>query len=286
MTIINELELALNYMETNLLEPINYKDVANNVYLSSYHFHRSFSLIAGISPTEYIKNRRLSLAGQEIVGSKLKVIDLSLKYCYETPESFSKAFTRFHGISPSIARKTGSKLKIYSPLRIKLSLEGGNGLEYRIEETIPFTLITKKKTFDNTIIADENNCEIPDFWKECESEGVFNKLKEYSTEHDIYGVCAPISKESSTFSYGIGMKYDSRELPTEFELWQVKPTFWAVFKCIGEDTECISETWSKIFSEFLPTGKYSMLDDNDFELYSENFDSDCFCEIWIPIKKN
>ena len=286
MTIINELEQALTFMEANLLKPITYEDVAKHLHLSSYHFQRTFSLIAGISPTEYIKNRRLSLAGQEIVGSKIKIIDLSMKYGYETPESFSKAFIRFHGVSPSMARETGQALKNFIPLRIKFSLEGGNGLEYRIEERKPFTLLTKKKAFDNKIIGEESNSEIPDFWKECDEGKIFSTISQYTTQYDVYGVCAPISKESPTFDYGIGMIYEEGDVPKEFDFWQVTPKLWAVFKCIGEDAQCIADTWNQIFSEFLPTAKYTMLDDSDFELYSESFEPDCFCDIWIPVEKN
>lgn len=285
MSMIHELEHALIYMEEHLLEQLTYEDVAAHLYLSSYHFHRTFSLIAGISPTEYIRKRRLSLAGQDIVFSEQKIIDLAARYGYETPESFAKAFTRFHGVSPSVAKKTGHALKTFAPLKIKLTLEGGNSLDYRIIERKPFTLITKKKAFDNNIIADEENHEISDFWKEADADQLFGRLGKHATQSDIYGVCAPISKEATTFNYGIGMLYEKEDVPVEFDLWEVTPTLWAVFKCLGSDPTCIAETWNKIFTEFLPTARYTMLDDTDFELYSDQLEPGCFCEIWIPIEK-
>ena len=81
--------------------------------MSSYHFHRTFSLMTGITAIEYIRNRRLSMAGQELSISGSKVIDIALKYSYESPESFTKAFTRFHGITPNVARRVGVKIKIF-----------------------------------------------------------------------------------------------------------------------------------------------------------------------------
>lgn len=99
MEYIQSIPKAIDYMEDNLLENINYEDVAKAVYMSNYHFHRIFSLVTGISANEYIKNRRLSLAGQELSMSKSKVIDIAMKYGYDSPESFSRAFTRFHGVS-------------------------------------------------------------------------------------------------------------------------------------------------------------------------------------------
>lgn len=119
-------------MERNLLEDISYEDVAKEVYMSNYHFHRIFSMIVGITATEYIKNRRLSMAGQEISLSDIKVIDIAMKYGYESPESFSKAFTRFHGICPNVARTSGIQLKSFNRLIIKIKLEGGTIMDFEL----------------------------------------------------------------------------------------------------------------------------------------------------------
>jgi AraC family transcriptional regulator len=240
-----------------------------------------------MTANEYIRNRRLSMAGQELSISCIKVIDIALKYGYDSPESFTKAFTRFHGVSPNVARRAGMKLKSFNRLTIKIKLEGGTTMDYRIEKREPFKLLSKVTKFRNEIISEEGNTEIPDFWKKCSEDGTFDVLRLNTNKHDVYGVCAPISKESTHFDYGIGMVYmgDSAEIPEGYSIWEVKPTLWAAFKCIGDSGECIGDTWQKIFSEFLPSSDYTMLDDTDFELYSECEDNDCFCEIWIPVEK-
>jgi len=283
MDFIQSLQKAIDYMEEYLLEPITYEDVAKHVYMSSYNFHRTFSLVTGITANEYIRNRRLSMAGQEISMSGNKVIDIALKYGYESPESFTKAFSRFHGITPNVARRAGSSLKSFSPLLIKIKLEGGTGMDYRIEKREPFKLLAKVASFRNEIIKEDGNTEIPDFWKECSSNGTFEVLKQNTENHDFYGVCAPATKESTHFKYGIGMEYLEGEVPEGFAIWDVNPTLWAVFRCVGETPDCIGETWERIFTEFLPGSEYTMIDDTDFELYTD--DSDCFCEIWIPVEK-
>lgn len=285
MNYIQNLQRAINYMEEHILEPITYEHVAKHIYVSGYHFHRTFSLVTGITANEYIRNRRLSMAGQEISLSNAKVIDIALKYGYNSPESFTKAFTRFHGITPNMARRAGMKLKSFNRLLIKIKLEGGTVMDYRIEKREEFKLLAKIRKFRNESISEEGNTEIPDFWKECGANGTFEVLKQNTNEHDIYGVCAPISKESKHFDYGIGMKFSCGNVPEGYGIWQVKPTLWAVFKCIGETPDCIGETWGKIFSEFLPGSEYNMIDDTDFELYSQDLETDCFCEIWIPIEK-
>lgn len=285
MEFIQSLQKAINYMEEHLLEPITYEDVAKHIYVSSYHFHRTFSLVTGITANEYIRNRRLSIAGQELSMSEVKVIDIALKYGYDSPESFTKAFNRFHGITPSVAKRAGVKLKSFNRLLIKIKLEGGTVMDYRIEKQEEFKLLAKVMKFRNESISEEGNTEIPDFWKECGENGIFDVLKQNTMKEDIYGVCAPISKESTHFDYGIGMKFNGNSIPDGYTLWEVKPTLWAVFKCLGETGDCIGETWERIFSEFLPGSEYNMIDDTDFELYSEDFEEGCFCEIWIPIEK-
>lgn len=285
MDCIQSIQSAIEYMENHMLEDITYEDVAKHVYMSNYHFHRLFSMIVGMTANEYIRNRKLSMAGQELVMSDKKVIDVALKYGYESPESFTKAFSRFHGVTPNNAKSSGAQLKAFGRLTLKIQFEGGTAMEYKIVEREPFKLLTKVEAFRNESVSEEGNTEIPDFWDKCGADGVFDVLKQHTKNHDIYGACAPVSKESKYFDYGIGMIYDGDEVPEGFRIWEVKPTLWAVFKCIGTDGECIGVTWDRIFKEFLPESNYNMLDDMDFELYPENNEEDCFCEIWIPVER-
>ena len=285
MDCIQSIQKAIDFMEENILENINYEDVARKVYMSNYHFHRLFSMITGITANDYIRKRRLSMAGQVLSMSNSKIIDISMKYGYDSPESFSKAFARFHGVTPKEAKKSGMQLKSFNRLVIKIILEGGTIMDYKIVEKKEFKLLGKVRSFRNESISEEENNKIPDFWEECNNTGIFDVLSKYTTKNDLYGVCTPISKESNYFEYAIAVKYDGGDIPEGYTILNVKPTLWAVFKCIGTDAKCISDTWDRIYKEFLPSSDYYMLDDLDFEFYPENKDIDCFCEIWIPIKK-
>lgn len=285
MDYIQSIQKAIDYIEDNLLENINYEDVAKAVYMSNYHFHRIFSLVTGISANEYIKNRRLSLAGQELAISNAKIIDVAMKYCYESPGSFSRAFTRFHGVSPSMAKNSGVQLKSFNRLKIKIIVEGGCVLDYKIVERKSFNILAKVKRFNNLTIGEKDNHEITDFWEENMSKGLYEKLNNITGNENMYGVCSPISKESNEFNYGIGMAYKDEKEVEGFTAWKVNEGLWAVFKCIGKDGQCIADTWDKIFKEFLPSSEYVMLDDTDFEFYPGENDEGCFCEVWIPVKK-
>ena len=143
---ITGMQRAIDYIEDHLTEPIDYEVVAAQSFSSSYHFQRVFSILCGYTVGEYIRNRRLSLAGRELSAGNAKVIDIALKYGYESPDSFAKAFQKFHGILPSQARN-GSKLKSFSRLVLKFSLEGGRTMKYRIEQKPEMILTGYKSHF-------------------------------------------------------------------------------------------------------------------------------------------
>jgi len=147
---ITGMQKAIDYIEANLTEEIDYEKVAAESFSSSYHFQRVFSILCGYTLGEYIRLRRLSLAGVELASGKDKVIDIALKFGYDSPDSFAKAFQKFHGITPSQARADGSMLKSFSRLSIKISLEGGKTMNYRIEEKPRIILAGFKRHFSGT----------------------------------------------------------------------------------------------------------------------------------------
>ena len=144
MNWITGIQRALDYVEAHLMESVDYEEAAKQAYSSSFHFQRVFSILCGFTLGDYIRMRRLTLAGSELASSDIRVIDAALKYGYDTPESFSRAFTRFHGVPPSQA-KHGAALKAFSPLSVKLTLDGGSTMDYRIETVEAFRLICRKK---------------------------------------------------------------------------------------------------------------------------------------------
>ena len=144
---ITGLQKSIDYIEENLTEKIDYDLVAAQSFSSSYHFQRVFSILCGFTMGEYIRNRRLSLAGAELAAGNVRVIDVALKYGYESPDSFAKAFQKFHGVLPSQARNNGSNRKTFSRLVLKFSLEGGKTMNYRIEEKPELILAGYKAHF-------------------------------------------------------------------------------------------------------------------------------------------
>lgn len=123
MDTVARIQESIDYIENHILEEMTFEIIASQAYMSNYHFQRVFLILCDMSLGEYIRNRRLSLAGFELHTTKSKVIDVALKYGYDSPESFSRAFTRFHGITPTIARSRGSGIKLFAKISIESMYE-------------------------------------------------------------------------------------------------------------------------------------------------------------------
>ncbi|MDQ0657704.1 AraC-like DNA-binding protein [Paenibacillus sp. W2I17] len=164
MNWINALQVAIQYMEDHLLENMTMEQIAAQAHISPFHFQRTFALLTDVTVAEYIKRRRLTLAAHELLQSDHKIIDLAFKYGYDTPESFSKAFRRQHGIAPSEARKNSNAVKSYNRLVIQVSLKGAEPMKYKIVEHPEFTLVGVEQTFS---YADQEHLQgIGKMWQE------------------------------------------------------------------------------------------------------------------------
>ena len=137
---------SIQYIEEHITEELTADRIARNAGVSSFYFQKGFAMLCGFTVTEYIRNRRLALAGNDIIATDEKIIDIAMKYGYDSPDSFTKAFTRFHGVTPSSARRGKVLLKSFAPLKIRISLEGGYLMDYKIVKKDAFTVIANAKT--------------------------------------------------------------------------------------------------------------------------------------------
>ena len=285
---ITGIQNAINYIEEHLTEEINYNKVAEEAACSSFYFQRIFGILCDISLGEYIRNRRLTLAGNELNASDIKVIDIALKYGYESPESFTRAFFKFHGITPSEAKKNGSKLKSFSRLSVKITLSGGYMMDYKIVEKEAFEIIEKVEA--HSIENDVNAKSIPDFWTKSHNDGTVKTLLENTTDRTfIFGVCYGNNSDcAKTFDYSIGAVYNPKTaVPKGFRRNIIPARTWAIFECKGAMPKAMQDMWHKITSEFFPTSGYQPTYEMDIEAYTEGDmgESDYRSEIWIPVVK-
>ena len=271
MNLAEGLTAALEYIELHLEGEISIADAAREAYLSEFYFQRIFGALCGMTVGEYIRNRRLTLAAQELASSDAKVIDVALKYGYSSPDSFSRAFAKFHGISPSAA-KEGAPLKSFAPLRIKLTLEGGNMMDYQIKQKEKFTVVGVCRSFDPAT----SYVEIPKFWGEHFTTGIPIMGK--------YGVCIDMDTDGGHdhFNYLIADDFRGGDIPEGCVTREIPAGTWAVFPCT---MATLQDTNTKMWSEWLPNIKeYKLAGNYNIELYTDGA-QDSYCELWLPVEK-
>ena len=176
---IDGMQASIAFIERHLTEPLAIAQIAGTAGLSPFYYQRIFGALCGMTVGEYIRSRRMTLAAQDLLRSDARVIDIALKYGYDSPDSFAKAFQRFHGVLPSRARDMGAPLRSLAPLHIKITLEGGHMLDYRIVEKAPFTIMGVKRPFH----SDTSYQEIPQFWTDYMAQGEKRRIM------GTFGVC-------------------------------------------------------------------------------------------------
>ncbi len=291
---LTSIRTAIDYMEKHLEDNISAQDVADHVYLSPFFLQKGFSLMTGYGIGEYIRNRRLYLAALDLKETKEKVIDIALRYCYETPESFTKAFSRFHGATPSQVRN-GASINAFLPLKIKLSVQGGKQMDYKITPMFPFKVIGFQKVFDN----ESAYAEIPKYWDEiCEKyacnvyagNAPANPYEQALVDNCIgeYGVCID-DIGGGKFRYLIAGKYTGGDVPEGMVVYEFPRCDWAVFQCIGPLPEALQAVNTRIFQEWLPGNpEYELYGNASVEWYDcvngEKTDPDYHSAIWVPVR--
>jgi AraC family transcriptional regulator len=283
MTWIKSIQKAIDYMEEHLLEDISIEQIAKEANASAFHFQRTFTILTDISVGEYLRRRRLTLAAQELANSRSKVIDLAYKYGYDTPESFTKAFRRQHGISPSDARKSTCKLKFYSRLTIQVSLKGADPLNYKVAERKGFDAVGIKREF--SCENEENLIGIPKLWNEVNQDGTNEQLMNLNNGEikGVMGIC--VAGSNKMMDYWVAAEYDG-EPPEGLSKLTIPAAKWVVFEVYGPMPDAMQNAWKQIFSEWFPTSGYEHAGTPDLEVYSNDdpFSSNYYSEIWIPVK--
>ena len=275
---ITAINRALRYVEDHLTdEDLCVDAVAREAAYSPFYLQRLFYVLTDQTLADYIRQRRLSLAGQELQLRNAKVIDIALRYGYETPESFQKAFRRFHGITPSAAQHTRVQLRYRNPLQIHIELTGGSIMDYALENIGPLTVRGQKRMFR----YDNGFEQIPKFWSEYYEKGLHKTVPGY------IAVCQD-DKGSTEFAYTIGCFSEPGDpTPDGFTRITLAPHLWAKFRAVGPIPESIQKVNRQIYTEWLPNNpEYELAEDVNIEMYTEGdmTSADYVSEIWLPVR--
>ena len=296
---ISGIQNAINYIEEHLTQELDYEAIARESFSSPFHFQRCFSILCGYTLGEYIRNRRLTLAGAELSNTREKIIDVAYKYGYENPESFAKAFQKFHGITPSQARGGGVTLRSFSRLSIKVTLEGGSMMNYRMEEKPAMLLTGYKRRFT----GDPNDKGMQDHNFACENRVLQYILEGMSRQHDdTYQILTNFGPDGYDFYFAYELPKwaleefdeDLGEMAKQFEHIAIPAGLYLVCeteRCMFP-TELVDDLRRRAVSEWLPSSGYELRSAPElgvihwpFEEGNEAINNSHYCEVWLPITK-
>ena len=279
---------AIVYIEDNLQSDIDLDKVAKIACCSTYHFQRLFSFITEVPLAEYIRRRKLSVAGMMLKSTDHLIIDLALMFGYESPNAFTRAFKSLHGITPSEARKGNHPLQCYPPIAFHLSIKGDVSMTYRFEEKEAYKVFGISRIIAN----DENPYEvIPKFWESFQDDGTYQKIceiggiepyKEVSLSAALYDFN---NMGAYRNRYMIHMPLDDNKvIPAPLEVMTIPKAKWVVFSVkydtIEACTNAIQTLWRRIFTEWFPASEFEMTDGPQLEVYPTQDTA----EVWIPIQ--
>lgn len=285
---------AIDYMEEHLLMDISAEETAEAVHISPFYFQKGFKIMSGYSIGEYIRNRRLYLAGLEVIKGRERIIDIAYKYGYDTPESFTKAFTRFHGVSPMQLREEPYRIKTFLPLTIEVTVKGGNKMNFVVEKREAVKLIG----FETVCSFDASYQEIPKLWdsfcekymtKTNEEEPVNEEIRQVIEACGIgeFGLCMD-DNEKGKCRYLIAGVYKGGKVPKEMQVVEIPGCEWAKFSCTGAMPEAIQTVNARIFKEWIPNNPdYEIAAGMSLEWYGkgDNMSPDYESAVLIPVKR-
>ncbi len=277
---------SITYIESHLEDELSIDNIAEIACMSKFHFQRMFSMLTGFSVSEYIRNRRITVATQELIQSNCKVIDIAMKYGYESPEAFTKAFRRIHGISPSVAKKNSQFLKAYPKLSFQIQLKGDVEMEYKLVEKERFKVVGK--SIQTSTIGGENNRRIAAYWQEANQNGFAKELAQHGGPLGLMGICLEFDKQQENLTYLIAAEKMNENVPSDWEEREIPAATWAVFPVHGAMPDAMPKVWGRIFSEWFPATGYEHAEGPEMEVYVSDGDpssEEYYSEIWIPVKK-
>lgn len=287
------LRAAIRYMEDRLLDNIGPEDVADAVHISPFYLQHGFRLVTGYTLGEYLRCRRLYLAALDMLSGSEPVTQVAYRYGYDTPESFTRAFTRFHGMPPTQVRKNTRAIRTFLPLTIQITIQGGNEMDYKIEKMEGFQLIGFVREFQH----ETSYQEIPRFWDEVMAleapgfaRGSQNDVEKAIFDNKIgeFGVCFQ-GFQAGRFFYMIAGMYQGGPVPLGLATVHVPAAQWAKFRCTGPLPGALQTVNTKVFSEWLPGNPdYEPSMPINLEWYSmeccpDTSPNDYESGIWVPV---
>ncbi|UNO40633.1 AraC family transcriptional regulator [Streptomyces sp. MST-110588] len=282
---------AMEHIEGRLDRPVDVAELARIAATSEYHLRRMFSALAGMPLSEYIRRRRLTVAGSEVLAGRESLLDIAVRYGYGSGEAFARAFRAMHGVGPGEARRTGTALVSQPRLSFRLTVEGNSSMRYRVVERPNFTVVGFKARVP--LVHSGPNQAIIDFIRGLERP-VLRQLEKLAGQEPrgIVAVCDdldPSRAEGTELDYYQGVVASAAAAAAAPEGTAVLPVpagTWAVFTTSGPAPEAIQVLWRDVFTQWFPSNPYrgrpgpEILRTSPFTDHTE-----MEAELWLPVER-
>lgn len=276
---VERLNESMAYIEGHLADEIDYGQLGRIACCSAYHFQRMFTYMAGVTLSEYIRRRKMSLAAVDLQGGA-RVIDVAQKFGYGSPTAFNRAFQSVHGIAPSAVKEEGVSVKSYPPIAFSITVKGATEMNYRIETKEAFRIVGISAPLAREL---EKNFEVvPAMWGRAAADGTIEKLAGMMNAQPMGLLGVSACGDEEVWKYFIAV---ASTAPCDgFEEYTVPAATWAIFP--GEGTnQSIQALEQRIVTEWLPTSGYEYGNAPDIEVYLNPDSQNAKYEVWIPVVK-
>lgn len=278
---IERLNKSIAYIEENLSGEIDYAVLGRLACCSPYHYQRMFGYMAGMSLSEYIRRRRMSRAAVDLQSGDEKIIEVAMRYGYDSPTAFNRAFQSVHGFAPSQAKEKGQTLKSFPPIGFQIAIKGVAQMDYRIEKKEAFRIVGISAPMHADL--EQNFAVIPQMWGKAAQDGTIPKLCQKMNAQPVGVLGVSICHEKpENWRYFIAVA--STAAAEEFEEYTIPAFTWAIFPGEGSGIS-IQQLEQRIVTEWLPTSGYEYANGPDVEVYLDPNPEHTKYEVWIPVVK-
>ncbi|MBA8977805.1 AraC family transcriptional regulator [Streptomyces aureorectus] len=286
--VLERLNQALEYIEDRLDQQVDVTELARIAATSEYHLRRMFSALAGMPLSEYVRRRRLTVAGAEVLAGQVTLLEIAVRYGYGSGEAFARAFRAVHGIGPGEARRTGAALVSQPRLAFRLTVEGNSSMRYRIVDRPEFNVVGLKARVP--LVHSGPNQAIIDFVRGIDPR-TLERLEELSDQEPqgIVAVCDdldPSRAEGTELDYHHGV-ITSAAAPEGTTALPVPAGTWAVFTTSGPAPQAIQELWRDVFTQWFPSNPYRSRPGPEIlrtRLSPDGTEADA--ELWLPVERD
>ncbi|MFI8262938.1 GyrI-like domain-containing protein [Streptomyces sp. NPDC085665] len=281
---LDRLNQAMEHIERHLDQAIDADELARIAATSEYHLRRMFSALAGMPLSQYVRRRRLTLAGAEVLAGKATLLDIAVRYGYGSGEAFARAFRAMHGIGPGEARRTGAELGSQSRMSFRLTVEGSSSMRYRIVDKPAFTVAGPKARVP--LVHAGPNQAIVDFVRRIDPR-TLESLEKLSDQepHGIVAVCDdldPSRAEGTELDYYHAVVTSTP--PRDTTALAVPSGTWAVFTTSGPMPRAVQELWRDVFTEWFPSNAYRSRPGPEILRVRPSDETEVEAELWLPVE--